>query len=109
MSYVKHIVYWDDFEDYRPKYALDLLGRHPLKKTLLFRLLDNEWVLLYERDFCAPDADMLARMNAATGQSAIEIHVSWQEWSPLVARAEQLALAENDLILTAPVLDLRPV
>ena len=109
MSYVKHIVYWDDFEDYRPTYALDLLGRHPSEKTLVFRLLDNKWVLLYERDFCAPDAEMLARMNAATGQSATEIHYSWYERSPLVACAEELAANENDLILTAPVLDLRPV
>lgn len=105
--YVKHVVYWDDFEDYRPEYTVDLLGRPERKQTLVFRLLDNQWVLLYERDFCAPDVDMLARMNCITGQSATEIHYSWQKMSSLVRRAEELAMNED--YEAAPVIDLRPL
>lgn len=107
--YVKHVVYWDDYEDYRPAYSLDLLGRPPQKQTLVFRLLDNRWVLLYERDFCAPDTHMLARMNSITGQRATKIHYSWQKRSSLVKRAEELATTEDELIRAAPVIDLCPL
>ena len=107
--YVKHIVYWDSFEDYRPEYCRTISGGPAQKETLVFRLLDNQWVLLYERDFCAPDADMLARMNSITGQFATKIHYSWQETSSLVARAEELAVTEAELIRAAEVIDLCPL
>ncbi len=106
MEYVKHVVYWDDVEDYRPEYRTNLVGGPAHRQTLVFRLLDNEWVLLYHRDFCAPDEGMLARMNATTGQSATAIHYSWHKRSPLVERAE--IAVESGKIDMAPVIDLRP-
>ena len=107
-TYVKHVVYWDDQEDYRPEFRKNLVGGPAHTQTLLFRLIDDKWVLLYHRDFCAPDELMLAQMNAATGQSATEIHYSWNKRSPLVERAEAFASIEADAIHSCPTVDRRP-
>lgn len=110
--YVKHRVYYDGFEDYRCKYQKMLTRDEPVSNQVLtFRLLDDAWVLLWERDFCTDDdfPGMIERFEQATGIRAERIEYAFWDYNSKVIEAEGLAQAEREFIDAAPIIDLAPV
>jgi hypothetical protein len=109
--YVKHRVYWDNFEDYRYAYATKITrpGEPADSKVLTFRLVGDAWVLLWERDFCGSidPAGAIHRFEQVTGARAARIEYAFHCDKSTVLEAERLARDEQQFADAAQIVDLR--